>query len=192
VSDFNEYRIFEKFNTPLDLLQDILVFGNARKGEKSIEFKNLLIQSKELDSRYSRDSASAIFKIILECGSRINGLKLKTCTLNEKAKKTVEKKSKHEAIKKLKLLQPSESTILSILKQSFGNVENDKFGFKRFSMLTLNLLFNAKKVEVLKCFQNIEILDDELLIKIKDKCDFDIFGYKYQKIMVKELHNYGF
>jgi hypothetical protein len=194
ISDFNEYRIFEKFNTPLDILQDVLVFegGKRLKGEKNKEFVDLLIQPKDVDGRYSEDSAKAICKIVSECGKKINGLKLPNCTLNEKAKKTVERKSKQDAINKLKQLQPSESTILNVLKQSFGNTEDDILGFKKYSILTLNLLFSAKKLEVLKCFQNKETCDNEFLVKIKEKCDYDIFGSKYQKITKEELYNFGF
>lgn len=191
ISDFNEYRIFEKFNTPLDILQDILVFegGKRLKDDKNKEFIELLVKPKEFDDKYSKDSANAIFKIISRSGMRINGLKLKTCTLNEKAKKTVEKNTKQNAIKELKKLQPSYSTILSILRQSFGEQESDNFGFKKYSMLTLNLLFTSKKIEVLKCFQNKELSDEEFLIKIKKNYDYDLFGNKYQKITKKELYN---
>ena len=189
ISEFNEYRVFEKFDTPLDILQDVLVFNNTlyQKGDKNIDFKDLLIQSKDLDGRYQQNSADAIYKIISVCGKKINGLKLKTCTLSDKAKKTVERKAKQEAIKKLKKLEPSNSTILSVLKQSFGESKDDKFGFKKYSILTLNLLFTSKKIEVLKCFQNKEMPDDKFLIKMKQKFDYDIFGYKYQKITRKEL-----
>jgi len=194
ISDFNEYRIFEKFNTPLDTLQDVLVFDNAKylKGKYNKEFGELLIQSKDLEGKISVNSINAIYKIVSECGKKINSLKLKTCALNEKAKKTVEKKVKQDAIKKLKKLQSNESTILSVLKQSFGKVEDDNFGFKKYGMLTLNLLFSSKKIEVLKCFHNKQECNDELLIKIKDKYNFNIFGNKYQKVTKKELYNYGF
>lgn len=190
ISDSNEYRIFQKFHTPLDILQDVLIFDNAKhqKGNKNKELIDLLVQSKNLDGRYRQQSAEAIFKIIEECGKRINGLKLKTNTLNNKAKKTVEKKAKKEAVEKLKKLTPSDSTILSILKQCFGNKEDDKFGLKKYSMLTLNLLFMAKKIQVLKCFKNNNMDMDELLIKIKDDYDFDIWGEKYQKTIRKELN----
>lgn len=190
ISDANEYRIFEKFNTPLDILQDVLIFEGSKrlKGEKHKELKDLLVQSKELEGRYQQNSAEAIFKIISECGKRINGLKLKTCILNDKAKTTVEKKSKKEAIEKLKKLNPNDSTILSILKQGFGEEKEDKIGFKKYSMLTLNLLFISKKVQVLKCFKNNDMNMDEVLVKIKDNYDFDIFGDKYQKTIRKELN----
>ena len=193
ISDFNEYRIFEKFNTPLDILQDVLVFegGKRLKGDKNLEFINLLVEPKELEGKSSVNSVNAIYKIISDCGKRINGLKLNTCTLNEKAKKTVERKSKQEAIKKLKSLQPNLSTILYVLRQCFSGETTE---FSKYGMLTLNLLFSSKKVEVLKCFQKEFKLDcdDELLVRMKEKCDFNIFGDKYQKITQKDLYNYSF
>ena len=184
ISDSNEYRVFKKFNTPLDYLQDVLVFegSNRKKGEKHLELIDLLVKSKDLDGRYQANSAKAIFSIIEFCGKRINGLKLKTCTLSDKAKATVERKAKKEAVEKLKKLKPNESTILAVLKQGFGDKNNDTLGFKKYSMLTLNLLFMAKKLQVLKCFKNSDVDIDEVLIKIKTDYDFDIFGEKYQKV----------
>jgi hypothetical protein len=188
ISDFNEYRVFEKFNTPLDILQDVLVFepSNYLKGKKNKEFIDLLVQSKELEGKSSNDSVNAIYKIIEECGKRINGLKIKTCKLNDKAKKTIERKSKKNAIESLKKLSPNDSTILYVLNQCFG--DNDKFGFKKYSVLTLNLLFMSKKIQVLKCFINNNSDLDEILIKIKDIDDYIIFGENYQKIYRKDIN----
>lgn len=188
ISDANEYRVFEKFNTPLDILQDVLTFEGGVRSKESKELKDLLVQSKELTGRYQQNSAKAIHKVITECGKKINGLKIKTCILNDKAKKTVERKSKKDAIDKLKKLNPSDATILSILNQSFGTDKDDKLGFKKYSMLTLNLLFMAKKLQVLKCFKKNNMDLDEVLIKIKDDYDFDIFGEKYQKVERRELN----
>ena len=189
ISDSNEYRVFERFNTPLDILQDILVFdgGNRLKGECHKELIDLLVQSKVLEGRYRQQSVNAIFKVINKCGRKINGLKLKTNTLNDKAKKTIEKKAKYEAVESLKKLEPNESTILAILKQSFGEKEEDKMGFKKYSMLTLNLLFISKKMQVLKCFKKGDMDIDEVLIKIKDEYDFNLFGDKYQKVQRRDL-----
>lgn len=190
ISESNEYRVFDKFHTPLDILQEVLVFngGNRLKGEKNKGFIDLLVEPKDFITRSGNKSTDPVFKIIEECGKKINGLKLKSCSLNDKAKKTVEKKSKHEALEKLKKLKPNQSTILSILKQSFGTKENDKFGFKKYSMLTLNLLFISKKIEVLNCFKNNDMNMDEVLIKIKDNFDYDLFGEKYQKVERKDIY----
>lgn len=190
ISDFHEYRIFEKFNTPLDILQDVLVFepANYRKGEKHKNFGDLLVKSIDVDGKFSVNSVNAIYKIVSECGKKINGLKVKTCKLNDNAKKTIERKSKQEAIKKLKKLQPNLPTVLYILKQCFSKNTN----FSKYGMLTLNLLFSSKKIDVLKCFQKEFKLssDDEFLIQMKDDYDYNIFGNKYQKITKNELYNY--
>ena len=188
ISDFSEYRVFEKFNTPLDILQDVLAFKGAKrlKGEKHKEFIDLLVKAKTLDGKCSSESADAIFKIIEQCGKKINGLKIRTCTLNDKAKKTVEKKSKHEAIKKLKELIPNDPTILNILRQCFG--DKNRLNFKKYSILTLNLLFSSKKMQLLKCFKKENMDLDEVLIKIKDNHDYEIFGDKFQKIIRKDIN----
>ncbi|WP_061336683.1 hypothetical protein [Clostridium botulinum] len=189
VSDSNEYRVFDRFNTPLDILQDVLMFkgGKRLSGKKNIKFKDLLIQSKDLEGIYQINSANAILKIVLKCGKKINGLNLKTCTLNNKAKQTVKRKAKMEAVEKIKKLLPSEATILSILKQCFDEKE-DKLGFKKYGMLTLNLLFMSKKIQVLKCFKKSNMNLDEVLVKIEGKYEFNIFGDKYQKVKRKDLN----
>ncbi|MBZ9622863.1 hypothetical protein G9F71_008355 [Clostridium sp. FP2] len=188
VSECNDYRIFEKFNTPLDILQDVIVFKGAKrvKGEKHLEFIDLLVKLKEVEGKCSYSSVDAIYKIIECCGKKINGLRIKTCKLNDKAKKTVEKKSKHEAIKLLKDLKPNDYTMLYILKQCFG----DKSGldFKKYGMLTLNLLYSSKKLQLLKCFKKDNMDMDEVLIKINDECDYEIFGGNYQKIIRKDMN----
>ena len=61
--------------------------------------------------------------------------------------KTIERKSKQEAIKKLKNLQPNLPTILYVLKQCF----NKNTDFSKYGMLTLNLLFHLKN----RCFKNV-------------------------------------
>lgn len=187
ISNFNEYRIFEKFHTPLDILQDVLNFKNAKyqKGEKNMQMQDLLVPLKELNGKYSYESVNAIFKIVEHCGKRINGLKVKNCTLNEKAKQTVKRESKQEAIKKIKKLTPNNTNILYILKKCFGSKDN--FGFKKYGILTLNLLFASKRFQVLKCFKKNNMDSDEVLIKMNDNYDINIFGEKYQKIKRKDL-----
>lgn len=187
ISDFNEYRVFEKFNTPLDILQDVLVFDNAKyqRGDKHKDFTELLVaNSRYVDGVCRKRQFENIYSIISECGSKINGLKVKSCTLNEKAKKTVERKAKKDAINKLKKLVVSESTILGYLKLAFTMETND---YSKYSMLALNLLFVAKKAQVLNCFKSINRDEDELLIKIKGISDYNIFGNDYQKMRRKEI-----
>jgi hypothetical protein len=184
VSKENNYRVFEKFNTPMDYLFDILKFdgGKRLKGEKHKDIIDLLVKSKDLDGRYRSYIALNVFNIIEKCGKKINGLKLKSCTLNNKAKATVERKSKKEAVDELKRININDATILSVLKQAFGNKNDDKIGYKRFSILTLNLLFMSKKIQILNCFKNNNIDINEVLVKIKNEYDYDIFGDKYQKV----------
>lgn len=186
ISDFNDYRIFEKFQTPLDTLQDVLVFegGNRLKGSKHIELGNLLI--KEYNGAYNKNSANAIFKVIELCGKRINGLKIKTCPLNDKAKNTVQIKSKKQAINKLKKLKPSDATILFVLKQCFDREQEDFFGFKKYSILTLNLLFISKRKQVLKCFVNKE-LNDNVLINNYDNYNYVLFGNRYKNVKINNI-----
>lgn len=179
-----EYRVFRKFVTPMDILQEVLVFNHAeyRKGEKNIGFVELLVPSSNVDGRYSLDSMEAIFKIVEKCGKKINGLKVVTCKLNDKAKQTVKRNVKKEAIDELKKLNPSDATILEVLNECFNNKINNKFDFSRYGLLTLNLLFVAKKLQVLKCFRNNNIEFDEILVKMKEEYDYDLFGEKYQKV----------
>ena len=188
ISDFNDYRIFQKFETPLDILQDILVFEGAKRlrGEKHKDLGDLLV--KDYNGAYSKNSAKAIFKIIETCGKRINGLKIKTCELNDKAKSTIQIKSKKQAINKLKKLHPNDATILFVLKQCFDSEQQDFFGFRKYSMLTLNLLFMSKRNQVLKCFLNKDS-DEDVLIKNNNNFTYVLFGNKYKKINIKNIEN---
>lgn len=187
ISSSNEYRVYERFNTPLDILQDVLSCDVKRKckSEKSVEFIDLLVKPKDLSGLYQTTYIKSIYKIIEECGKTINGLKVKTCALNENAKQTVERKAKNKAIEQLINLSPSEVTILNILKQCFG--EKDKHGFKKYAMLTLNLLFIAKKFQILRCFKHNNATIEDVLIKINDSFDFNLFGNTYQKIKIGDL-----
>jgi len=187
ISDFNEYRVFEKFITPLDILQDILVFEGGKRlgGDKNKNFSDLLVNnSRYVDGVCRSRQFENIYEIISNCGKRINGLKLKTCTLNEKAKKTVEKKAKKDAIDKLKKMIISNATILGYLKLLFSEENNL---YSKYSMLSLNLFFMSKRVEFLNCFKSNNKNNDELLIKIKEVSDYNIFGNNYQKIKRKEI-----
>ncbi len=186
ISDFNDYRIFEKFQTPLDILQDVLVFegGSRLKGSKHKDLGSLLI--KEYNGAYNKNSANAIFKVVELCGKRINSLKVKTCILNDKAKTTIQIKSKKQAISKLKKLKPSDATILFILKQCFDPEQEDFFNFKKYSMLTLNLLFMSKRKQVLKCFVNND-LNDNVLIKNFDNYNYILFGNRYKNVKINNI-----
>lgn len=189
IAEDKEYRVFRKFVTPLDILQDVLVFNHAeyRKGEKNIGFAELLVPSSSVDGRYSLDSMDAIFKIVEKCGKKINGLKVVTCKLNDKAKQTIKRNVKKEAIDELKKLNPSDATILEVLNECFNNRIDNRFDFSRYGLLTLNLLFIAKKLQVLKCFRNTNIEFDEILVKMKDEYDYDLFGERFQKVNLGDI-----
>jgi len=191
ISDFNEYRIFETFNTPLDILQDVLTFKNSNylKGSKNIGFGELLIKSKDIEGTSRYKSAQNIYDMVEVCGKAINGLRTKNCTLGSQGKKTVEKKVKIEAIIKLKELYLNDKTILYILKQCFTTKENDKFGFKKYAMLTLNLLYSSKRVQVIKCFKSDSTGLDEFLVKSQGAFDYNIFGVEYVKMTREDIKN---
>jgi hypothetical protein len=82
----------------------------------------------------------------------------------------------------LKKLNPSDSTILEVLYECFDDKKSNKLNFKKYGLLTLNLLFISKKLQVLKCFKNNNIAFDEILVKMKNEYDYDLFGEKYQKM----------
>ncbi|MCP3925556.1 MAG: hypothetical protein GY714_23555 [Desulfobacterales bacterium] len=188
ISESNDYRVLNKFNTPLDILQDVLQFNKCNR-IKTMEFVDLLVtSSRNVEGRYRVNSAKAIFKIIEKCGKKINGLRLTTCTLNYKAKRTVKLKAQTEAVVELKNIKSlSTATILRILMQSFGSKTNDTIGFKKYSLLTLNLLFQAYPILVLNCFINENIYNDKSLVECQNNStyEYDIFGKKY-KLMTRE------
>lgn len=194
ISNFNGYRVFEKFNTPLDILQDVLVFrgANRHSGKKNKKMIELLVDGSEFKGRVSKNSVIAIYKIIENYGRKVNGLRTKNCTLSEESKSIVKQKIKKESIEKLNKLKPSDITIFYILKQCFINDSLDVFNFKKYSIFTLNLLFFSKKIQFLKCFKNNNIIEDDVLIKMNDEFDFEIFGKKYQKIKLKDIKDYNF
>ena len=186
VSDADKFREYEVFHTPLDILQEVLKLNYAqRRGIKNKEMKELLVKPKTLEGEYQTKGAKLIYEIVLKCGKKINSTKLKTCTLNEKAKQTVIRKAKFEAIKELKKLNPNDNTILGIIKQCFEKTGN--LDFKKHGMLTLNLLFASKKKQVLKCFKKEEDDNELVLVKMKDVCDYDFFGEKYQTCVKSEI-----
>ena len=155
-----------------------------RKGDKNKEMKELLVKAKELNGRYYKESAEPIYQIILECGKKINGLRSNK-VLKDKAKNTLVKKYKTNAINELKKLEPNDATILGVIKQCFE--KKGDFDFKKYGMLTLNLLFSSKKKQVLKCFKQSINNEEKVLIKMKEVCEYNLFGEKYQTCTKDEL-----
>ncbi len=183
ISKSNDYRVFEKFHTPLDILQDVLVFKNINR-PKNVEFKDLLILPGEVDNFKYNNQVKIIYNIISKCGKKINGLKLDNCNLNEKAKNTVRKREKEKAVNELKKYKINISTILNILRRCFGLTKDD-FGFSKYAILCLNLLFLSHKLNTLKCFRSKDISNDEVLIEVNENWNYNIFGVKYRKVKYK-------
>ena len=186
-----EYRIFEKFNTPMDILQDVLVFNGGNRC-KNIDFKDLLITPCELDN-VNYKQINIIYKIISQCGKKINGLKIDTCKLNDNAKSYIRRKEKEKAVKELMNYKIKTSTILHILRKCF-KIINDDIGFSKYSVICLNLLFSSNKLEVLKCFRNKDISNEDILVEVfeDDNWDYNIFGKFYMKTQYKLLKGLNF
>lgn len=181
-----EYRIFEKFNTPMDILQEILVFDGGNRS-KNIEFKDLLVTPNEVGN-YNYRQVDIIYNIISKCGKKINGLKTDYCKLSDSAKTTVRRKEKLKTIEELRKYKINTPTVLHILRRCFKLTEDD-LGFSNFTMLCLSLLFSSNKLDVLKCFRNKDISDEEMLAEVNenDDCDYNIFGKCYRKTSYKFL-----
>ena len=180
----NEYRVFEKFNTPMDILQEIIIFDNINKS-KNIEFKDLLISPKEVGN-FNPKQIKIIYDIISKCGKTINGLNTKDCDLTDMVKSIIRRREKEKAIKKLNQYNIHLRTILNVLRRCFKVIKDD-YGFSKYSIICLNLLFLSNKLEVLKCFKNKDISEDKILIEVPENKDWDynIFGHYYKKNIIK-------
>lgn len=190
ISDSNDYRVFEKFNTPMDILQIVLDFkgGKRRKGHKNIDLKELLINPSGLEGRYQKKSIVAIYDVIEDCGKKINGLKLKTCSLNESGKATVARNAKMDAIEKLKNIKTPEKNIFYVVAKTMN--KEDSLKFSKYAMLTMNLLFMSKRDEFVQCFHSKDMSNDKLLIKSQCSPDIDIFGDSFKKIGRNDIDLY--
>ncbi|MFA5559295.1 MAG: hypothetical protein WDA59_07595 [Methanofastidiosum sp.] len=187
ISTYDEYRVFRKFHTPMDILQEVLEFDNASR-TKNVEFGELLISPGEVDHFKYNNQVKVIYDIVSYCGRKINGLQLKTCGLNDKAKLTVRRREKQKAIAELKKYKINISTVLNILRRCFG-LTRDTFGFSKYAMLCLNLLFKTNKLEVVKCFRSKDISNDDVLIEVDNDWDYNIFGKYYRKLFDKDTPN---
>jgi len=185
ISEFDEFRIFEKMDTPMDYLSDILIFDKAIK-TKTLTFKDLVLGKDILNNKdFNSSQRQVIFDTVSICGKKINGLRMSSCRLSSAAKKTIEKNAKNDAIEKLNKLIIIDATILDILRMSFG-IKNDEYGFTKYSLLTLNLLFLSNTKDTLKCFMSKDMSGDDVLIK--NKCGkIDIFGINYTKIIREDI-----
>lgn len=180
ISDFSEFRVFKQMDTPMDYLEKVLIFDKLDK-TIHVEFKDLLIQPKDVYPYevYNQKQVQSIYDIIAQCGKKINGLRIPTCTLNSKAKKTVERNSKEMAIICLSNLKITTATVLDVLRMSLG-VKNDMYGFSKYGMLALNLLYLSNRNSTLNCFKSKDMSEDGVLVK-SSRGEIDIFGVKYTK-----------
>lgn len=186
----SEFKINEKFNTPLDNLQSVFSFrgANRKSDDKNIELSSLLIKQKDCDGVKPNDnSVNAVFKIVSEGGNKLIGLRNKSCKLNEKAKHTISVQTKRDIIVKLKQLNPSQATIHRIIKLATSSNNKDVPPFSKYKSLTLNSLFNAYRKDFLKCFNSYDMKSDEVLVQISEGFDVNIFGNKFKRINRKDL-----
>lgn len=186
----SEFKINEKFNTPLDNLQSVFSFrgANRKSDDKNIELSSLLIKQKDCDGIKPNDnSVNAIFKIVSEGGNKLIGLRNKSCKLNEKAKHTISMQTKRDIILKLKQLNPSQATIHRIIKLATSSNNKDVPPFSKYKSLTLNSLFNAYRKSFLGCFNSHDMKLDEVLVEIDGRHELNIFGSKFNRIKRKDL-----
>ena len=186
VSSYNDYRVFQKFNTPMDILWDVLVFEDGHK-TKNKEFGELLISPNEVGN-FNHGQVEIIFNIISKCGSIINGLRHLSCKLSDLAKVNITKKEKEKAINELKKYKIRLHTVLNILRRCF-KVTKDDFGFSKYALLTLNLLYRTNKLEIIKCFKSKDMSGDEILVETDSNYEYNIFGKYYKKTIIKSLNH---
>jgi hypothetical protein len=185
ISEFSEYRVFKKMDTPMDYLEDVLVFDRVLP-TKNLEFGDLIIQQKDIYEKQKDRHVQPIFESVVKCGKKINGLRINNNKLSDKAKKTIEYNSKLTAIGEISDMKNlNQATILDILRQCL-KVKNDSYGFSGYAMLTMNLFYNTHRELFLKCFKSKDMLKDEVL-DVSSDGSINIFGKKYIKTDRKAL-----
>lgn len=187
ISDSNQYRILEKFDTPLDILQDVLDFSYKSKRLKNIDFVDLMVRKKKITGSPSHITEKAIVESVKRCGRKIMWTKTNTCDMSEEGKRIFISNSKNQCIEKVKSIKNNSNMVTYYtIRHSFGDKKDDIYGTKRFSMLLLSALYYADPLKVLNCFKSNIMENDEVLIKTIDG-DIEIFGETYEKITRKEL-----
>lgn len=184
VSESNDYRVLQRFNTPMDVLQDVLVFKGSKR-TPNIQFSELIVKPKDIGD-FNGSQIEKICNIIIRYGKRINGLMVKTCILNEAAKATIRRRERDATIEELKSLKIIPATILNVLRRAF-KVSKDEYGLAKYSMACLSLLLESNKGEVLMCFKSKDVLDSKILIESEDN-SYSIFGEKYEETTLKSLY----
>lgn len=189
ISDSHAFRYYKKMNTPMDLLEDVLVFDKI-KGTKTLSYKDLVIQPKDIvgDIKdFNSSQMPQIYEIISDCGRKINGLRMDSCKLNNLGKKTVERNSKNNAIRLLSELTITQATALDIVRVAL-RIKEGKFDFSKYSLLALNLLFLTDSQLLLNCFKSKDMSDDLVLCNFKNN-GINIFGKTYIKKPRKDMEN---
>jgi len=195
ISESNDYRVFEKFDTSMDILQDVLIFKGGKR-QKNVSFGELLVAPKDMGN-FNYNQVAALHGIISKYGNTLSGLMTDNCKLREDAKANIRRSAKANAIIKLQGYKINQATVLNILRRSF-KVTEDKFGFSKHAIATLNLLFEYNKVAVIGCFKEKSSKEDEILVKLAT-CNrdylgqiYDIFGDNYGVFTLNEVKSKDF
>lgn len=196
ISDFNNYRVFESFKTPMDTLQDVLVFKGGKRSP-NVRFSDILISPRDIThsvGRYNHGQVHIIHKIVSKYGKTLSGLMVRDSKLSEEAKANIRSSAKSKAIDKLNEYKISQATILNILRRGFIPIPDRQLSFSQYAMATLGLMFEYNKLDTMKCFLEKSSEDDEVLVAL-DNCGeqsydgqtYDIFGVRYGISTIKEL-----
>jgi hypothetical protein len=185
ISTHDAYRIYEKMNTPMDELHDVLKFKKPRGG-KTVEFKELLIKPSDIEKEVSNHKQlENISNVISVCGKTTVGTLMKSCNLDDEAKRIIRKTAKENAVRELEKLVITQATILDILRMALG-VKDSKYSFSKYGMMSLNLMFLSNREKTLNCFKSKDMSDDEVLVRDKNG-DVNIFGVKYKRTYRKNI-----
>jgi len=175
------YRKCRYFECSMDYLEDILDKKIKKPSPtKKVEMKDILVKQKDIEGTTNTKQIQKIYEIIEKCGKKLKGLDINT-DLNSKSKQAIKTSIKKEAIKQLKELKISSKTILTILRIAFKITKHKTCDYSKYTMLTLNLLYNSHKFETLNCFLKKTDLE-EYLVKSKHG-DIDIFNEKYERVI---------
>lgn len=178
---YNSYRRFRYFKTPMDYLQKVLDKNIGRPEQTPvIDFKTLMIKQKDLNSKDVHNSKQviAIYKIVEKYGKRLKGVDLNK-VLPKKSKEAIKSSLKKKAVKELKDLEINSKTIHLILRIAFNISKHKTCNFNKYSLLTLNLLYNSHMVNTINCFVS---TDSQEVLKLDTKGDIELFGEKYKKV----------
>lgn len=189
VARCNTYRILEKFETPMDYLEEILdEFCKKRTVRKTKNIGELMVKAKTLEGDVvRREHHNKVYDLCLKYNSRINFLRMND-EMNDKLKKYMMKRYKEELLEGLNKINISAKTIYSIINKCFGENKKEQ-KWSKIGMIVLVFLHNSKhKLKLLTVFKNENNIDEEILFR-SEEGDINIFGERYVKIKRKELIN---